>query len=223
MLTNTVIDLNNRTLAFLREQDFEHAIESSTCAMINVKPLVDTVLSSHNPITECIDHCILRSPVTHPGDPQSSNREVFLYKHGIPLPRDTTDLKMMTQILVFNAALAHQLFAEHYSQSCGKQQAESSMSLQKAKMLYQLVNSQGSVDVNVNVLFHFVIMNNIAVIDRTLGKIALSNASFCYLQARYLIMMHHGDSARLRHLQGFWANIRGQHDAGKRSIPSLKL
>ena len=201
MCTRTIIDLNNQTLAYLQDQDFAHAIESSTCAMGIFKPVVDCCVSST--IIECVDHCILRSsPVG-----QQAHSQPFIYKQGIPLPRDTTDLRMCSQILIFNSALAHQMFAEANHQSHQQQQRDASLGLlYKARRLYQLANSQGAVEVNV--LFHFVIMNNIAVIDRTLGRNMLSKISFCYLQAKYLLLMHQGDSERLRHLQGFRVNLR---------------
>lgn len=217
--TQTVIDRNSQTLRLLEDKDFGNAIQSSVHAMESCKHLlrIDCEMSG---LRECLDHCMLQN------DPQTSRQHqqqhhlherpskngIFIYRQGIQIPTATTDLNVVIPILIFNAGLAHQLLAEVQEAEEDYHDVSSVVHLLcKAKALYQLARSMVENANDVNSLFGFCIINNISAIELRLGNSESSLACFCYLQARYLVMMHQGEAERLRHLDGFWLSRRSEN------------
>lgn len=81
------------------------------------------------------------------------NMDQFLYDQGIQTPFNVNDSSIITTIVLFNAALLQHLLARKNGNVA---------ILQKTRNLYKLAYE--SCNMNKNVLFPFVVVNNIAVI-----------------------------------------------------------
>lgn len=179
MTVGPISDQNNQTLTFLRNDDFEKATYSSCLALRYQRALLldDTSTSeSHDSDTETssqrLDDCMVVSQELIGYGSSSSHS--FIYRHGIPIPSTMTDDKIISAILVFNAALAYQLSAMSQRGT-----PNAAISLAKAKQIYELIFRCGEhISLNDNVLFQFALINNIAVITREQGNVAEANRLF---------------------------------------------
>lgn len=200
----TIIDLNNQALACLYQQDSSMALEASSCALKHQQAIQRSIassgrtqeISSADQARDCLDQCML---LTQPNC-DMDDIQTFVYDLGIVLPATVNAPTVITPILIFNLALAH-----HQSGLACQDAYISQRMLSKAKRLYQL--SHTSVSGQDNVLFHFAVLNNIAVIDRALGNTAESNEYFEYLMSLFMLLVDRGSSELLRQLEGFVANV----------------
>lgn len=203
MTIDFLIEQNNRTLAFLKAQDFTSAVESSAFALKCHKALHSG--ASQNSLcyssgNDCLDQCMLLSEMKSSSshDEASTHQTSFIYDLGIFVPKSVTDPSIVTPILIFNMALAHHLAAEAAGH-CALQ------AWQKARRLYKLAHD--SYDSDFNVLFQFVLINNIAMIDRKIGNTAMSTECMEYLLSLWMLLVDHGCNLRLQHVHGFLVNI----------------
>mmetsp|Transcript_26020 Transcript_26020/g.63550 ORF Transcript_26020/g.63550 Transcript_26020/m.63550 type:complete len:145 (+) Transcript_26020:227-661(+) len=91
-----------------------------------------------------------------------------IYRLGIPIPpTETRRSKTISRVLIFNSALAHHLSAET---------SATPARMIKAKLLYQLVYDPA--DKAISPLFQFVVINNLGVIERSMGNASVSNQYF---------------------------------------------
>ncbi|KAL3933950.1 MAG: hypothetical protein SGBAC_010179 [Bacillariaceae sp.] len=151
----------------------------------------------------CIDqHMLQYDPNEFPYDAFSME---FVYQHGISIPPDAKDTVHITPIIIFNSALSHQLFARQH-------QGEKFLSLLKrAKRLYQLAHDAH--DTEESVLFQFAVINNTAVIHKTLGDRATSKQCFDYLLSLLMMFVDRGCGMQLRRMHGFLANLETNTEA----------
>ncbi|CAJ1965233.1 unnamed protein product [Cylindrotheca closterium] len=198
MINEEIVDLNNRTVALLQEQDFIEAIENSSMVLRRHREIYQT--SSRQASSsgdDSLDKCMLRSGT-------DENRyyadNTFIYDHGIVIPTSANGVSsMVAAILIFNCALSHQLRAQQVSRGRSRHH------LSSAKRLYELAH--GVCNEDPNFLFHFVVINNIAVIDRRLGQNEISAQRFQQLLAVLMLLIDQGNTKRVRHVQGFLANV----------------
>lgn len=204
-----IIDLNNQTVASLHQQDYPKAIEYSSSALWLQRDIISAETtrygSSPKEGTSLIDQYMLLSQPDHNKTNHEMMQTAFTYDLGILLPTKTDgnimDQAVATPILVFNLALAHhQLYG-------GKSQSSNRRMLIKTRRLYELAHA--SINAEDNVLFHFAIVNNIAVIDRMIGNTSVSNENLDYLMSLFMILVDRGNenSVLLRQLKGFPANL----------------
>mmetsp|Transcript_16210 Transcript_16210/g.39628 ORF Transcript_16210/g.39628 Transcript_16210/m.39628 type:complete len:125 (-) Transcript_16210:525-899(-) len=105
----TIIEQNNETLAFLRNQDFSKAIESSSAALKCHRSLQCLAADSEDGCDEyaydCLDQCMLLAELDVP---KTEANEGFIYKHGIMLPSNAvTGSDATTAILICRKVSVH--------------------------------------------------------------------------------------------------------------------
>ena len=199
MINESIIDLNNRTIALLQQQDFAQAIQHSSLVLRRHRELYQTSSPRHvSSGDDCLDTYMLLSKIDE--SRQYADR-TFIYDHGIVIPASADAYSsMVAAILIFNCALAHQLFAQHtFYNDCSRRH------LWKAKLLYELAHRFCREDLSF--LFHFVVLNNIAMIEAKIGETEVSAQRFEHLLASLMVMVDRGNTERVRHVQGFLANV----------------
>lgn len=200
---------NNMTLASLKTQDFSGAIESALFALRHLKALEaasPTKSSSVEEGSDCLDQCMLLSEVkeTVPQHDDATHHG-FVYDHGIFIHSSLSDCdySIVAPILIFNTALTYHLaVGAGYSTTPNE-------TLQKARQLYELANKSLVENdmLDSNNLFQFAVINNIAMIDRRMGNLEMSNECLEYLMTFWMLLVDSGCTMHLRHVQGFLINI----------------
>lgn len=200
MSLTAAIRQNTITLSYLKEKDYGQAVTSSLTALAHLRsseslnrPQSPTTKSSTDNL---VDQCMLLSPSCK--DEETDANQMFIYDQGILLPQNTTDFAIITPALIFNAALSHHLAAHA--------RGAFAQDLQSAKRLYEL--AYGSQTVALNTLFRFVVINNIAVIDRQLGNAEQSEFYIKQLMSVLMLLVDQKRSAELQQLRGFLVNVR---------------
>ena len=205
MTFDFLIEQNKRTLAFLKTLHFTNAIESSSYALQYQKALDEAASSpqsslGYNNGNDSVDQCMLLSEINDCA-PHDADPSIFVYDHGIVIPPlSVTDPSVVTPILIFNTALAY-----HMAVEAGHITAHEA-SWQKARRLYELAYHSND-DMDSNVLFQCVLINNVAMIDRKMGNMATSTACLEYLLSVLMIVVDRGCNLHLQHVQGCLVNI----------------
>mmetsp|Transcript_3685 Transcript_3685/g.8483 ORF Transcript_3685/g.8483 Transcript_3685/m.8483 type:complete len:201 (-) Transcript_3685:202-804(-) len=195
---SAIIEKNNQTIAFFNANDYLNAIESSTLALTSLREASENnppendeesnIGESHAESSDInrLDEYVLLSAVSEHRraihDDTTNSDYSIIYDHGISIPPSATvDIKTLSAILIFNTALAHHLAAE------SQHTPTPTEALHKAKDLYRLAYY---VDTSTrSMLFEFAVINNLGVVERTLGYTAVSNQLFDYLA--YLLENSH--------------------------------
>ncbi|CAJ1936095.1 unnamed protein product [Cylindrotheca closterium] len=214
MSLKIVIEQNNRTITCLKDQDFSSALESSSEAL----RLYHSALVHSSEEDECpppsmtahtdsdyLDQCLLQSEVVD-DETEAKAHQPFIYRSAIPLPPSiiTDSAAMVAPILIFNIALAYHLRADDDDGTTPGHQI-SLKGLHKARCLYEKAYEAHGIDQNV--LFQFVILNNIAIIDQRMGNYAMMQSCFEHLTSLFMLLVDQGCSVRLRHIVGFLSNL----------------
>lgn len=188
------------TLSLLEAKDYGQAAASSLSAMAYLRTCesLNNGQSSLPSKTSglSLDQCMLLSQGST--DDCIDASQMFIYDQGILIPQCTTDLAIITPILLFNSAVSQHLAA--YARG------SSTKDLESAKTLYNL--AYGTQTVAHNKLFRFAVINNIAVIDRLLGNTETSDYYLRQLMPILMLMVDQKRDAELRQLRGFFANVR---------------
>ena len=193
----SIIDANNTTVALLKEHRYESAIKNSSVLLKDYQKDLGQISISIDSGNGCLDACMLLSD----GGGKSPGNKAFIYEYGILIPKSTdTNSTMVSAILIFNSALANHLCAETLETGTIQQGL-----LLKAKLMYELACHvhPGSM----NLLFHFAVINNIAMIEAKMGHIDTSIKHFEYLLTFVMVLVDQGQTERLGHLQRFLGNI----------------
>ena len=217
-IMQTMIHQNNATVAFLRERNVASAVVSSTSAMNLIQQYHRTKPSARDIPTftssDCLDRCMLLWDAVSSGQQMNGEDDdddaPFVYDLGIMIPlledegADSATMEyFIASIAIFNSALAHQLLAQEHEQDKDLSQRY----LFKAKQLYELALRGCSDVLQDNVLFQFVVLNNIAVIELQTGNAALSSQYFEVLTSMLMVLVDRGCTTRLNHLRGFARNL----------------
>lgn len=183
MTTKSIIDHNNAAVAQMEQQDMTSAIDNAVTALLIHREQIGAGDTSCGDGNSSIDQCMLLtdSNIVLGND---KNR-TFIYGHGIPIPDTLTDCTVISAIVLFNLALAHQLWANSSNSP--------SKLLVKARQLYEL-SYQLHKKVQGDVLFPFAVINNLAVIEQRLGNTAKSMAHFDFLASWKRIILNEGES-----------------------------
>lgn len=204
----TMIDQNNATVAFLQQQDFPNAVGSSATALelhqeLKTQSSPDIISSADGACPpDCLDRCMLLFDVATSKPDVHHDGNAFVYDQGIVIP--SIEMKYeeaLSSILIFNSALAHQLYAQQQ-----QEQSTSQRYLLKSKRLYELALEAYS-EVDSNVLFPFAVMNNTGVIEFQTGNAALSTRYFDTLMPILMLLLNSGGSSRFTRLCGFLRNV----------------
>ncbi|CAJ1934498.1 unnamed protein product [Cylindrotheca closterium] len=192
----SVLDQNNMTVALLRDEDFSHAIVESSEALRCLRRCESALhdLPTNKDYTGALDQCLILSAI---GENMAESGKPFIFDHGILLPLTMTDYTTISAILVFNSALSHQLWAT-------QNPAYAPGYLMKARQLYHLAYRME--DVEHNVMFQIAIINNMVVIERSLGNEADSKKDFDLLLSLWILLLDLGYGPRLYAVRGFIAN-----------------
>ena len=166
-MTLAAIVHNNIAVAHLKARHVSYAAQWCTSALEEHRRTADDCMKTKNSFSSSsetsadnpIDQCMLS---IDPADEQvlTEPANAFIYRSGITIPIAETDPAIITPIIIFNTALTHHLLAEH-------DDVNSLKYLQKAKEMYELAFK--ALDTDTNLLFEFVILNNIAMIYRMTG------------------------------------------------------
>ncbi|CAJ1935909.1 unnamed protein product [Cylindrotheca closterium] len=196
-----LIEQNDATVAFLQANDFSRALVSSILALSYSRTFLDESETANEQSSGSLDECMLLSAtVSESGDEISGT---FIYEHAVIIPTtaEEIDPTILIAIPIFNAALAHHQLAKqnlfcHWTRM---------HLLTRAKQLYELAYK--SCDLEHNPLFHFALINNMAVIERDIGNMPTANECFEYLLTLLIVFVDRGCELRLRHVRGFVANV----------------
>mmetsp|Transcript_39188 Transcript_39188/g.94762 ORF Transcript_39188/g.94762 Transcript_39188/m.94762 type:complete len:214 (-) Transcript_39188:122-763(-) len=203
MSCTSIIEQNNKTVAFLKAQDFASAVIASSSALTSHYALENSrnAVGGKSAGGCSLDKCMLLSEVDD-NETMEDTDTTFIYKHGILLHPSVTEFNSITSILVFNTALAHHLAAET---NCHSSTATGTM-LHRARRLYELAYDSQKLDSNL--LFQFAVINNIAVVEqRIANNTTLSPQCFEYLMSVLMVLVDRGCVMRLRHVRGFLHNV----------------
>ena len=201
MSLRNIIEWNNEAVSLLACQQFRAAIRLTTSAMQQLQVLTGSAQQRSTHTHTAIDGCMMMSdriPSVGASD------DTFVYQNGILLPSNITDISVILPILLFNAALAQQLF----SASSSDGQSMSQPALPRARRLYQLALSDHCDCCNP--AFRVAATNNLGVLCRQIGgdDHEEGEALFDYLEAFALYILTTGRAHQIRKVNGFWANIR---------------
>lgn len=212
MVLRSIIDLNDNTVALINNQEFKRAAAVSSLALKRYRAdqASNNISSLQNEDAD-VDQCMLFSTFDesiHCAD------KTFVYDQGIVIPSSIADCPAIASILIFNCALAHHLYAETMHE------VDSQLHLRKAKRMYQLAHQVR--DADHNFLFHFAVVNNIAVIEAKLGEVELSKKYFEYLMTILMLFIDQGRTEHARRVLGFLSNVQSKAAALAAAAWSLK-
>lgn len=107
-----MIQLNNTTVAFLRQKDYSNAVVSSAEAMKFLQYLLrsqNIISSSGASAPDCVDQCMLLLDANS-HDSDDHDNSPFVYDLGIVIPPSVAmEYEVVCAIRIFNAALSHQM------------------------------------------------------------------------------------------------------------------
>ena len=203
-MTLTAIIQNNLAVAHLRANSITHASWLTTSALQHQQrednSAVEHPLTGDNHVSSRIDQCMF---LLDPSDQEAEEAtDAFIYKAGIAIPTETRDPDIIVPILVFNKALALHLLAD-------QERANARQHLQNAKELYELAyRSQYTGTSLKNVLFEFVLLNNLGVVCQELGDESTANEYFDYLLCVWMLFVVRDWRPHLHQVRGFLLNLR---------------
>ncbi|KAL3938164.1 MAG: hypothetical protein SGBAC_006871 [Bacillariaceae sp.] len=205
MTSKSIIDLNAVTVELLHKQDYVTAIEAASEALrLQQKTFQADRRAAVQAVDVCdglLDQCMLLSKTD---DTKTSAADAFIYDHGIVLPPTIADKSLISAILIFNSALAHQLCAETGA-------GPTIQLLHRANNLYKVVSEIP--EMGTNILFQFAVMNNLAVIEKEIGDKTTATSYFEVLMEVFMLMIDQDCSHQLSQVRGFLMNVRFQIDA----------
>ena len=200
----TLLNQNQRTIDSMEARDYCGAVVSSSSALEYHHGSIEAMRRERMQQTSSrpalsYDQCMLLADIDESNNEDNDGIRCFIYDQAIPLPATVADPETISPILIFNAALAHHLFARH----CNNE--TSILYLQKAYALYSLAYE--APDMDENPLFQFAVINNAAVIDLQLSNNTESwDANMEYLVCLYMVLMDRGCTSMLRRMQGILVN-----------------
>lgn len=155
-----------------------------------------------NDDSDTLDQCMLLTNVNEDETNATCDWNLFTYDNGISLQLITmADPVTMVPVLIFNAALSCDLLAR---QAVGAN--SSHHHFEQAKQLYAMAHTAS--DIKKNPLFHFVVANNAAVMERRLdGDLETWNSNIQSLKSQFAVLVDQGCPRRLRQIGGFIMNI----------------
>ena len=209
-LLEDVIAQNNATVAFMQSQDLPSALNSSMSVLDLQRMLTRSSSmnrSSSSPsITACLDRCVYYSGIDRIVSLETSSTEnKFIHRQGILLPPEAGIFlppEAITTIVIFNAALVHHFVATQID--CVNKEDM----LQRALRLYEFAYESHNMDENV--LFQFIVINNIAAIQHDSGNVEAARECFDYLTSLYMVFLDQQERScclQIHYVRGFAANI----------------
>lgn len=210
MSLQTAIELNNHSVSLLSSKLSLEAIETSLSAIQQFQVHLRAIVSeedSQNTIhhhQRTIDLCMSTGGLDEVDSEDTCTCHWFIYQNGIMLPSNISDTAAIKSVLIFNAALAHQLSAR----SCCDERDVSERFLLRARELYQLA-FRGQCN-HCDPAFRVAMVNNLGVIYEHIGDHDHRQASenlFRYLESFAMYFLSSGRCHEMQKVNGFWANI----------------
>jgi tetratricopeptide (TPR) repeat protein len=199
------IELNNSGASFIDNGDFESAIAKLSVALKASKKVIDGAVDDLQPENISLDECMAEGPIRLDEDEiDESVQQGFVYRQAIPIPT-SIDCNYESSIaisvmIVFNLALAHQLYAA---------QTNSPAKLHKAAKLYGLsYNLQREESLQGTALFTMAVFNNLAVIYKQLDEEEEAGYFFQHLLSALMLLVDcdSGEKVQASHFDGFLKN-----------------
>ena len=196
------IQKNNSAVSLIAAGDCDSAISALSSALKTYKQITEEADKHPQPVKTSLDQCMTQSPVTLAK--ASNEEERYMYRQAIHIPL-TIECNyqasiMVSVMIIFNLALAHQLSAvgSHKKQ----------LKLRKAAKLYELgFNMQRDLNFeNNNVLFTLATMNNLGLIHHKLNDGDTANQFFEKLLSTLMVLIDCG-GGDVCELDGFLRNV----------------
>jgi tetratricopeptide (TPR) repeat protein len=201
------VKLNNTSAALISSGDYDRAISRLHNALVLAnKQVLENASESHgSPLDVTLDRCMAQSPLTCDDGNDKTERSLFLYQHAIYLPNDAPlcyrTSVLVSVIIIFNLALAHQLLAAK------KQSNKRSKYLRKAAKLYALAHSlyHEKNDFEDSVVFSLASVNNLGLIYHELHDMRTAELCFQRLLSTLMFLVDCGEG-NVSQFEGFFQN-----------------
>ncbi len=202
------IQRNNSAVSLIAAGNYDAAISALSSALKTYKQIMWEETDEHpQKVKTSLDQCMTQSPAATPARASSNEEESdqYMYRQAIHIPPLTIESNyhasiMVSVMIIFNLALAHQLSAvgSHKKQ----------LKLRKAAKLYELgFNMQRDLNFeNNNVLFTLATMNNLGLIHHTLNDGETANRCFEHLLSTLMVLIDSGEGD-VCELDGFLRNV----------------
>jgi hypothetical protein len=199
---NRTIELNNIGVSHIEHGDFESAIVKLGMALEASKHNVYKDVADPESQNTSLDECMAKGPIEDEID--ESVHQGFVYRQAIPVPTSIEcnyeSSTTISVLIVFNLALAHQLYAA---------QTNSPAKLHKAAKLYGLsYNLQREESLQGTALFTMAVFNNLAVIYKQLDEEEEAGYFFQHLLSALMLLVDcdSGEKVQASHFDGFLKN-----------------
>ena len=202
------IQQNNSAVSLLAAGDYDAAISALSSALKTYYKEIMREEADEHPekVKTSLDQCMAQSPAATPAKASSNEEESdqYMYRQAIHIPL-TVEFNyqasiMVSVMIIFNLALAHQLSA------VGSDKKQSK--LRKAAKLYELsftLERDGNFESN-NILFALATMNNLGLIHHTMNYGETANKCFEHLLSTMMVLIDCGE-CNVCELDGFLRNV----------------
>jgi tetratricopeptide (TPR) repeat protein len=198
------IQQNNSAVSLIAAGDYDAAISALSSALEAYKNLMGEVHDEyHQPVKTSLDQCMTQSPATQAKTTNEDENDQYMYRRAIHIPlaieSNYQASIMVSVMIIFNLALAHQLSA------VGSDKKQSKLC--KAIKLYELsFNLQRNENFDNNVVFTMATMNNMGLIYHTLNDGETANKCFEHLLSTLMFLIDCGEGD-VCELDGFLRNV----------------
>jgi hypothetical protein len=205
------IQQNNSAVSLIAAGDYDAAISALSSALITYRQIImEEEADEHpQPVQISLDQCMTQSPAATPAKVSSNEEESdpYMYRQAIHIPL-TILLEsnfqasiMVSVMIIFNIALAHQLSAVGSD--------DQQLKLRTAAKLYELgfsLERDENFENNSSILFTLATVNNLGLIHHKLNDGETANKCFEYLLSTMMFLIDCGEG-NVCELDGFLRNV----------------
>jgi tetratricopeptide (TPR) repeat protein len=197
------IQQNNSAMSLIAAGDYDAAISTLSSALTTCKLVMGEADEHHQPVKISLDQCMTQSPAAQAKTSNEDENDHYMYRQAIQIPLTIESnyqaSTMVSVMIIFNLALAHQLSA------VGSDKKQSK--LRKAAKLYELsFNLQRDENFENNVVFTMATVNNMGLIYHKLNDGETANKCFEHLLSTLMFLIDCGDGG-VCELDGFLRNV----------------
>jgi hypothetical protein len=197
------IQQNNSAVSLIADGDYDAAISGLSSALKTCKQIMGEADEHNQPVKTSLDQCMAQSPATQAKASNEDENDQYMYRQPIHIPLSIESNYqasiMVSVMIIFNLALAHQLSAVGNNKKQSK--------LGKAAKLYELCFSlQRDEHFENNVLFTMATVNNLGIIHHKLNDGETANKCFEYLLSTLMFLIDCGEGDACE-LDGFLRNV----------------
>jgi hypothetical protein len=216
-IISTSISMNNEGVGHLKSGDYKTAITTFSCALKSCNQVL--ACRDGGVDTRSLDEYMALSSSNLNEDENEDGDNQVIYRHAIVVPTETPQrdrisktghstptATMMTAIIIFNGAIAHQLMAlEVITVQQGKRTALKTLC--KAASLYEIcltLAQEGEICFSSgSILFFLASINNVALVYEAMNADDVANRCLEELLAALVFVIDYGHSVKF---DGFFAN-----------------